>query len=319
VSIKFSIFPEKSLKTFSHSLEMIQNDIFLSQKVASEHYCEKCDYKCSRKNDFDKHCETKKHKMIQNDTLLSQKIAEEFPNHFSCICGKFYSKRPNLYRHRKTCSMVNKTSNMSDTELVKFLITEFKEVILEQSSKMMELAAIPKSANTNNNCTNNTNNQFNLQFFLNEKCKDAMNMSDFINSIQIENDDFENMGKLGYVQGISNIFIKNLKSLEETKRPIHCNDIKRETLYIKENDVWDKDENKKKVRHAIAMIAHKNFKYIPIWTEANPQAFDGTTKKNDQYMRIANQVTSAITPDDETGINKIIKNVSQQVTIDKGK
>jgi hypothetical protein len=259
--------------------------------------------------------------MLTNANFLSKKVAEEIPYHFSCICGKLYSQKPSLSRHRKTCSMVNKTSNMNDTELVKFLITEFKEVILEQSSKMLELAAIPKTANNNNNCNNNNtnNNQFNLQFFLNEKCKDAMNMSDFINSIQIENDDFENMGKLGYVQGISNIFIKNLNSLDETKRPIHCNDIKRETLYIKENNVWDKDENKKQVKQAIALIAHKNFKYIPIWTEANPQAFDCTTKKNDQYMRIANQVTNAITPDDDAGINKIIRNVSQNVTINKTK
>jgi len=300
---------------------MLTDANFLVAKSSPKYCCEKCDYKCSKKSNFDKHCDTKKHAMLTNANFLSQKVATKMPDHFSCICGVVYKQKPSLSRHRKTCSMVNKTSNMTDTELVKFLITEFKEVILEQSSKMMEIAAIPKSANTNNNCnnTNNTNNQFNLQFFLNEKCKDAMNMSDFINSIQIENDDFENMGKLGYVQGISNIFVKNLKSLEETKRPIHCNDIKRETLYIKENNVWDKDDNKNQVKRAIALIAHKNFKYIPIWTEANPQAFDCTTKKNDQYMRIANQVTSAITPDDEIGINKIIRNVIQNVIIDKGK
>jgi len=193
---------------------------------------------------------------------------------------------------------------------------EFKELLVEQSNKMLELASKPYNI-INANCNNTSNNQFNLQFFLNENCKDAMNMSDFINSIQIENDDFENMGKLGYVQGISNIFIKNLKSLEETKRPIHCNDIKRETLYIKENDVWDKDDNKKQVKHAIALIAHKNFKYIPVWQEANPSSFDVTTKKNDLYMRIANQVTTAITPDDDSGINKIIRNVANRVIIEK--
>jgi hypothetical protein len=214
---------------------------------------------------------------------------------------------------------------MNDTELVKFLLKEnqeFKQLIIEQTGKMLELASIPKTMNNtsnNINCNNNNNNSFNLNFFLNEKCKNAMNMSDFIDSIQIENDDFENIGKLGYVQGISNIFIKNLKDLDETVRPMHCNDIKREVLYIKENDVWDKDENKKQVKHAIAMIAHKNFKYIPVWTEENPQAFDGTTKKNDQYMRIANQVATAITPDDDAGINKIIRNVSQNVIIDKTK
>jgi hypothetical protein len=122
---------------------------------------------------------------------------------------------------------------------------------------------------------------------------------------------------LAFAIGISNIFIKGLKNLDKTLRPMHCNDIKRETLYIKDNDTWDKDDNKQKVRNAIAMIAHKNFKYIPVWREANPSSFDVTTKKNDLYMKIANQVTTAITPDDELGINKIIRNVANSVIIDK--
>jgi hypothetical protein len=200
---------------------------------------------------------------------------------------------------------------------------EFKELILdqsnkmvEQSSKMLELAAKPTNIINNTN-SNNNNKQFNLQVFLNEKCKNAMNMSDFLDTIQIEDEDFENIGKLGYVQGISNIFIKGLKDLDETLRPLHCNDIKRETLYIKDNDVWNKDDNKHKIRNAIALIAHKNFKYIPIWQDANPSSFDVTNKKNDLYMKIANQVTTAITPDDELGINKIIRNVANKVVIDK--
>jgi hypothetical protein len=185
---------------------------------------------------------------------------------------------------------------------------------------MMQLASKPTSIINNNNSNNNSNNnnkQFNLQVFLNEKCKNAMNMSDFLDTIKIEDEDFENIGKLGYIQGISNIFIKGLKDLDETVRPMHCNDIKRETLYIKDNDVWDKDDNKHKIRNAIALIAHKNFKYIPVWQEANPSSFDVTTKKNDLYMKIANQVTTAITPDDDNGINKIIRNVANKVIIDK--
>jgi hypothetical protein len=193
---------------------------------------------------------------------------------------------------------------------------EFKDLIIDQSNKMMELATKPTSIINNNN-SNNNNKQFNLNLFLNEKCKNAMNMSDFIESIQIEDEDFENIGKLGYIQGISNIFIKGLKDLDETVRPLHCNDIKRETLYIKDNDVWNKDDKNSKIRNAIALIAHKNFKYIPIWQEANPASFDVTTKKNDLYMKIANQVTTAITPDDDNGINKIIRNVANKVVINK--
>jgi len=298
------------------------NDDKKVAKSSSYFECNTCDYITSKKSNYDKHCETKKHKSLQNDDKLEPKNLKPL---LVCLCGKEFNHRQNLWTHKKKCIMVNKTSNMNETELVKFLLKEnqeFKQLIIEQTGKMLELASIPKTMNNtsnNINCNNNNNNSFNLNFFLNEKCKNAMNMSDFIDSIQIENDDFENIGKLGYVQGISNIFIKNLKDLDETVRPMHCNDIKREVLYIKENDVWDKDENKKQVRHAIAMIAHKNFKYIPVWTEENPQALDCTTKKNDQYMRIANQVATAITPDDDAGINKIIRNVSQNVIIDKTK
>jgi hypothetical protein len=144
-----------------------------------------------------------------------------------------------------------------------------------------------------------------------------MNMKDFINSLEIVDDDFENIGRLGYVQGISNIFLKGLKDLDETERPLHCSDIKRETLYIKDNDVWNKDENNEKLIEAINGVSHKNVKYIPIWRDANPDALDGTSKKNDQYIQIVNQVMTSIVPDDPNAINKIIRNVATRVCIDK--
>jgi len=301
--------------------------------VPQKFVCESCDYNTSRKSQYDRHLLTSKHlkhaKKIQNDIKMvingSKKFQDESSDENACECGKIYKHYSGLWRHRKSCSKVPNNIEelavqMSDKELIMYLLKEnkeFKELILDQSNKMMELASKPTTNIINNTNSNNTNKQFNLQVFLNDKCKNAMNMSDFLDTIQIEDDDFENIGKLGYIQGISNIFIKGLKDLDETVRPMHCNDLKRETLYIKDNGVWDKDENKQKVRNAIAIIAHKNFKYIPIWTEANPNAFDCTTKKNDLYMKIANQVTTAITPDDELGINKIIRNVANKVIIDK--
>jgi len=295
------------------------------KSTIDDYVCTNCDYKTSRKSQFDRHLLTAKHKKLTNLTKIVPNGSEE---HICGLCKKNYSTRVGLWYHKKKCTFkeVHASEEMTKNELIKQLMIqnqqlifdnkEFKELILDQSSKMLELASKPSSVINNNN-SNNNNKQFNLNVFLNERCKNAMNMSDFIDSIQIEDDDFENMGKLGYVQGISNIFIKGLKDLDETVRPLHCSDIKRETLYIKDNDVWDKDDNKKHVKHAIAMIAHKNIKYIPIWTEANPQALDGTTKINEQYMRIANQVTSAITPDDDSGINKIIRNVANKVCIEK--
>ena len=291
----------------------------MSQKSPIIFECNICDYKTSKRNDWDKHINTLKHKRSTNG---NKEIAE---NNLQCkICNKVYKSRTGLWKHTKGGCIYNNSNisfsdEPSEKELIMLLLKEnkeFKQLIIEQSAQMMELATIPKTTNTinNNNCTNN---QFNLNVFLNEKCKNAMNMSDFLDTIQIEDDDFENIGKLGYVQGISNIFIKGLKDLDETVRPMHCNDIKRETLYIKDNDTWNKDENKQKVRNAIAMIAHKNFKYIPVWQEANPTSYDVTSKKNDLYMKISNQVTTCITPDDDSGINKIIRNVANRVCIDK--
>jgi hypothetical protein len=274
----------------------------------------------------------KKGKWITNDACLDAQLETQESTIFLCDCGKKYKFRQGLQKHKKKCQKAEflpkfPPEPITDKQLVLELIKqnqslifenkEFKELLVDQSNKMLELASKPSNIiNANTNCNNN-NKQFNLQVFLNEKCKNAMNMSDFISSLEILDEDFENIGKLGYVQGISNIFIKGLKDLDETKRPLHCNDIKRETLYIKEDDSWIKDDNKQKIRNAIALIAHKNLKYIPVWKDANPSASDVTTKKNDLYMRIANQVTTAITPDDEFGINKIIRNVANKVIIDK--
>jgi hypothetical protein len=293
-------------------------------KEKKQYFCENCDFQTSHKNDYIRHTMTSKHKNRVNGNEKTQKNTNELFCYY-CKCGKLYKNNSGLWKHSKICQFYAPHSEeMSKNDIIKQLLLqnqqlifdnkEFKEMMFEQSNKMLEMASKPS---TINNMNNSNNKQFNLNVFLNEKCKNAMNMSEFLDTIQIEDDDFENIGKLGYVQGISNIFIKGLKNLDETLRPMHCNDLKRETIYIKENDIWDKDENKQQIRKVIALIAHKNFKYIPIWREANPSSFDVTTKKNDLYMRIANQVTTAITPDDEFGINKIIRNVANSVVIDK--
>lgn len=295
-------------------------------KINDCYICDFCSLQTNNKKDFMKHKLTAKHLKAINGNKLCVLNEDKFKNvPIACQCGKLYKHHSSLWKHKKTCvnkntqSELDMVKNMSDKDLVMYLMKEnkeFKELILEQSNKMLELAIKPTNVINNTNCNNN-NKQFNLQVFLNETCKNAMNMSDFLDTIQIKDDDFENMGKLGYIQGISNIFIKGLKDLDETVRPMHCNDLKREILYIKDNDTWDKDNNKQKVRNVIAMIAHKNFKYIPVWQEANPSSYDVTSKKNDLYMKIANQVATAITPDDDMGINKIIRNVASKVVIDK--
>jgi len=300
----------------------------------SFYFCENCQFKTNNKNDYSRHILTAKHtlRISGNDLVMKAFCCE--------VCSKTYKSAHGLWYHKKKCEKTQKTQNPENGDLSLETLTdkqviyevlkqnkelilenkEFKELImnqsslmLEQNSKMCEIVS-KQSTTINNNC-NNT--QFNLNLFLNEKCKNAMNMSDFVNSLTIMDDDFEDMGKLGYVQGITNIFIKGLKDLDETARPLHCSDIKRDIIYIKDNDVWGKDNNKDKLKKVIADIAHKNVKYIPIWRDANPEALDGTTKKNVEYMRIANQIMTATTPDDENGINKIIRNVASMVCIDK--
>jgi len=310
-------------------IAMLKKDAQKSSCI--EFVCELCHYNTSRKSQFERHLLTAKHNNLKS---LTNKVPDENPDHICCNCNKKYKSRVGLWYHKKKCNfqLIPESADLSKIDLIKQLIIqnqqlifenkEFKELILDQSSKMLDLASKQTTntsiANINNNMNcNNKNNQFNLNVFLNEKCKNAMNMSDFIDSIKVNDEDFENIGKLGYVQGISNIFIKNLQKLDECIRPMHCSDAKREVIYIKENNEWKKDENQKAVRHVIAMIAHKNFKYMPFWTDANPGVFDGSTKKNDLFLKITNQITTAITPDDDIGICKIIRNVANRVVIDK--
>jgi len=333
LSYFFLFFRKKHLKLFSHLLAGLTMADKNSQKLSTIFACNFCDYLTSRKSDYKKHIKTIKHtdlQMADNDLQKTLKNSQNSQNilrpNMLCDCGKLFQHRQSMYKHKKTCHFV-KSDDISKNDLIKQLVLqnqqlifenkEFKELIIDQSNKMMELATKPQTIH--NTHTNSHNKQFNLNVFLNEKCKNAMNMSDFVNSIKIMDNDFEDMGKLGYVQGISNILIKGLKDLDECVRPLHCSDIKREIIYIKNDDVWNKDENKNIIKKTISEIAHKNVKYIPIWRDANPTALDGTTKKNDEYMRIANQVMTSITPDDEAGINKIIRNVANMVVIDKEK
>jgi len=303
----------------------------MSPKISKIFNCEICLYKCSKLSEWKKHILTMKH---INRTTLNNYEQENLQNKYSCVnCKKCYKSRTGIWNHKKICKQMvqpqeqeqeQEKEEIHKSDLIKQLILqnqqlifdnkEFKELIIVQSSKMMELASKPSIINNTNNTNNN---QFNLNVFLNEKCKNAMNINDFVSSLEIVSEDFEDIGKLGYVQGISNIFIKGLKELDETVRPMHCTDKKRETLYIKDVEGWNKDNNKDKIKTVIKEIADKNVKYISIWQEENPTYFDGTTKKNDQYMRIVNQVMTAIVPDDPNGLNKIIKNVANEICIDK--
>ena len=284
------------------------------RKKNSLYFCESCNFKSANKNDYKRHLLTAKHLKVTNgDNLVTTSFCCE-------NCKKEYKSRNGLWVHKKKCEKTQKTQekthyddsyeNMSDKEIIIHLLKQNNDL----SNKVIEIASTPT---INNSMINSNNKQFNMNVFLNENCKNAMNITDFVNSLQIETKELENVGKLGYVEGISNIFIRGLKELDETERPMHCMDKKRDTLYIKEGDVWNKDEKKEKVKQVIGQIAHKNFMKLIEWKEENPAWENIETKKHTQYINLVKQVFTGITPDDDNGINKIIKKVATEVYVDK--
>jgi hypothetical protein len=294
-------------------------------KTCAEFYCKNCDYTTKRKSSFDMHIMTAKHKksMVSNPKLAN---SAKTCNEYICqICQKSYKDNSGLWRHKQKCSQKNfclineeKEDNQTfDKDLILSILQqnkEFKDVIIEQSKQIVELAK-------NGNCVinNTTNNQqFNMNFFLNEQCKGALDIMDFIGSLKVQLSDLENTGKDGYVKGISDIFLRNLKELDLYKRPIHCSDLKREVMYVKDKDVWEKDEEKKKMKLVIKHIADKNLKQIQEWVRENPDAKDIETRKHEQYMKILSKCTGGVDyAEDDVFYKKIITNIAKEVQIDK--
>jgi len=286
--------------------------------------CQKCDFKCSKKGDWNRHILSSKHKNV--DKMLTNVDADDIKP-YKCECGKFYKHRQSLYVHKQTCVTKDEINKeLHDKDLIDYLLkenSEFKEMLLEQNKMMMELAKTSQTNNSNNNIMNNSNNHshnktFNLNLFLNETCKDAMNIMDFINSLQLQVSDLENVGKVGYVKGLSNIIIKNLKALDVEKRPVHCTDTKREIIYVKDNNEWQKETNEKpRLRKALKLLAHKNIKMLPVYREKYPDCEEWNSKKSNEYNKIVSEAMGGEYNDDEISFGKIIKNVVKEISIDK--
>jgi hypothetical protein len=233
-----------------------------------------------------------------------------------------------LFKHKKTCqNKINAFQKYfsSNDELIQTIIkenNEVKQLLLEQNMKILDIAKNNTVINntTNNNTTNNTtNNNFNLQMFLNVQCKDALNISDFLDSLQVQIKDLEDTGRLGYVDGISKIFLNGLNNLNINSRPIHCSDLKRETIYIKDKDVWEKENSDRdKLKLAIKTITTKNIKQIPIWQKENPDCFDSCSKKNDQYLKIVSNAMNGLTKEEtEKNYDRIISKLAKETVIKK--
>lgn len=275
-------------------------------------FCKKCNFKCYMKCDWERHILTRKHLQEQNVPNLEQKKLKK--TYFCDNCDKTYETSSGLWKHKQIC--VETKTDLSDKELIMMLIKENSEM----KNMMMEVIKNGTHNTTNNNTTTNNNQKtFNLQVFLNEQCKDAMNMSEFIDSIQLQIEDLEETGQLGYVDGISKVVIKNLNALNEHDRPIHCSDSKREVIYIKDDECWTKDnENKDKMKTMIKKVAHKNIKQIPEWVKKHPDCIDSDSTQNDKYLKIVSNAMSGSTEEEQkTNINKIVSKVAKEVIICK--
>jgi len=302
----------------------------LMPKNAGFFECLLCDFKCSKKSNYDKHLLTLKHKMLTN---VDTKNAETTSHGFQCDCGKEYKHRQSLSVHRKTCQKMpeekienlDKEIDLTDKDIIKLLIkdnSEIKTMMLEVVKNIqpnaMNINNTTNNTTTNNNATNNNNNHFNLQIYLNETCKDAINLSDFVNSLQVKLKDLEETARLGHSEGVSRIFINGLNELEVNKRPIHCSDAKRETLYIKNKNEWTKDTDKVLLTNAIKTVSKKNIQQIFEWQKKYPEYNDPSSRQNDKYLKmLCNAMNGSTDDEQEKNMDKIIRIITKEVVIDK--
>jgi len=288
--------------------------------------CDTCDYATSRKSQYSRHLTTRRHLMTTSGLQLS--ILD-----YTCECGKEYSCRQNLHRHKQKCKGVEQEQTQVppplDSSLVIELLKqnqEFKELMIEQHKRMTEqqdtIIELSKNAGntTINNNTNNTmNNKFNLNVFLNETCKDAINLNDFIQSIELTIDDFVNTGEVGYVKGISSMILERIRDMHPHVRPIHCTDLKRETVYVKDSDIWSKeDENKTHIRKAVRIVANKNKAQVHPWIAENPKYDVLDTPECDKFFEYSKASLGGYgKEEDERFEKKIINNILKETIIDK--
>ena len=294
----------------------------MTQKNDDFFTCEKCHFISSKKCDFERHLMTRKHK---NDDKKAQKTAENNV----CICGKSFKYRQGLFVHRKTCiDYININSNngvVSENKIEEKVDTktdkELKDLVKELIKQNGELVKtihdmVPKIGNTNiTNNTNNMNNSFNLNVFLNEQCKDALNISDFIDSLKITLEDLLFSKTNGISRGITDVMIKGLKELDIHRRPIHCTDIKRDIMYIKDEDKWCKDENHEMMKNTIVKIADKERTALQQWAIDNPDWME-TERKQLDYLTMVRSICEPIENYDNYE-RKILKNLGKEIHVDK--
>ena len=299
-------------------------------KNADNYFCEKCNFICYKKSNYVKHLNTRKHnKLILVNTVLIEKM----PKHICSSCNKEYKSSVGLWKHRKKCSedgKYNFSNQLLDTasnevkvltnlvlEMVKNN-TELQKQNTELQKQVLDVCKHTNSMTIHGNNNNNSNNKtFNLQFFLNEQCKDAMNISEFANSFELQLSDLESVGELGYIEGITKIIVDKLNAMDIYKRPMHCSDAKREILYIKDEDKWAKEpKNNPRLRHAIKTVSFKSMKLTNLWSDTYPESKNGDSRLNDKYMKLIKESTGG-NGEISDSENKIIRRIAKEIIIEK--
>ena len=295
----------------------------ISNKYSFKYTCDFCHYFTSSKGDLNKHISSAKHQRVTNGD-------NNFLKCHSCDCGKEFKYRQGLSRHKKVCKhgispkkTIESSNNDDKYELLSNTILmlvkenqDFKQLIIDQNNKMMEMA--DKIGNNNNNNNVNSNNKFNLNVFLNEQCKDAMTLKDFIKNLEISMDEFINTGELGFIEGLSQVMIQRINDMDLYERPIHCTDLKRETVYIKDTDKWEKDTNKEQLRQAVKGVAYKNEQIRPKWYDETPDVDVLGSENCEKFFKYSTASLGGYGKEEtRTFEDKIMRNVLKEVTIDK--
>ena len=315
----------------------------INESVNLKFTCNLCNFETNNKKDFNRHLNTIKHydntcvnNMLTNDNQDVKNTQDDNDLEFLCTnCNKKYKSRVGLWKHKKICKYIlsstpsnsekQSTQNLSSQitpELILSVLEQNKELtnlVVEQNKTIMELAKNGQgnSINSNNNINSN-NKTFNLQFFLNETCKDAMNITDFVDSLKLQLSDLENVGKVGFVEGISSIIVKNLQALDVHKRPVHCADKKREIIYVKDENKWEKEDlEKKRLKKVIKDVAYKNERLLSKYKEEHPGCNFSASKYADQYSKIVIEAMGGMGNNYNEKEDKIIRNIAKEVVIDK--
>ena len=288
-------------------------------KIPTSFECEKCNYMCCSKKDFNKHLGTRKHSSTNNANEMSQKVPKIQKIYVCQTCNNEYKHQSSLCKHSKSCqpkpeSQPQPQPQLSDITTLTTLIMELVKNSTDVHKQVLELCKSGTSNNTINANVNN-NQKFNINVFLNEQCKNAINFSDFIKNIEVSREDLENNAQLGFVDGVSKILIESLKQLDRSERPIHCTDVKRETMYIKDDNKWNKEEDSTKLNRAIQEVTRKSMISLLDWKEENPDYKDRDSEFSERCIVIQQQSMAAHNRD--TYFPKVIKALAKEVVVDK--